>query len=113
MEQRIRSAVELKGLEPETPAVNLDGHLPEPVKAERRDALMALQQPIAFAFNRGLVGRALDVLIDAPATEGRHLWLGRTYADAPDVDSVTWVRGSNLGPETWSPARSSAPRTTT
>ena len=44
------------------------------------------------------MGRTLDVLIDAPAPEGRHLWLGRTYADAPDVDGVTWVRGTELQP---------------
>ena len=57
---------------------------------------MAAQQPIAFAFNQSLVGKTLDVLIDAPAPEGRHLWLGRTYADAPDVDGVTWVRGDRV-----------------
>ena len=57
---------------------------------------MAVQQPIAFAFNRSLVGKTLDVLIDAPAPEGRHLWLGRTYADAPDVDGITWVRGTHV-----------------
>jgi ribosomal protein S12 methylthiotransferase len=57
---------------------------------------MTVQQPIAFAFNRGLVGRTLEVLVDAPAPKGRDLWLGRTYADAPDVDGVTWVRGSHL-----------------
>ena len=57
---------------------------------------MAAQQPIAFAFNQTLVGKTLDVLIDAPAPEGRHLWLGRSYADAPDVDGVTWVQGTEL-----------------
>src|SRR5436190_2133425 len=62
------------------------------------DRLMAGQQPVAVAVNRGLVGRTLDVLIDAPAPEGRYLWLGRTYADAPDVDGVTWVRGTDLRP---------------
>ncbi|MFM7836368.1 MAG: radical SAM protein, partial [Planctomycetaceae bacterium] len=35
-------------LEPGTPAVRLDGHLPEDVKEARRDELMALQQEIAF-----------------------------------------------------------------
>jgi ribosomal protein S12 methylthiotransferase len=59
---------------------------------------MAVQQPIAFAFNQSLVGRTLDVLIDAPAPQGRHLWLGRPYTDAPDVDGITWVRGSGIGP---------------
>ena len=68
-------------------------------KTERRDRVMAVQQPIAFAFNQGLVGRTLDVLIDAPVAGGREpLWLGRTYADAPDVDGVTYVRGAHLEP---------------
>ncbi|HZW32093.1 MAG TPA: 30S ribosomal protein S12 methylthiotransferase RimO [Isosphaeraceae bacterium] len=84
--------------EPDTPAARLPGHLPAEVAEERRNRLMAAQQPIAFAFNRALVGRTLDVLIDAPAPEGRHLWLGRTYADAPDVDGVTWVRGTHIRP---------------
>jgi ribosomal protein S12 methylthiotransferase len=82
--------------ESDTPAAKLSGHLPEAVALERRDQIMAAQQPIAFAFNQSLVGRTLDVLIDAPAPEGRHLWLGRSYADAPDVDGVTWVQGAEL-----------------
>jgi ribosomal protein S12 methylthiotransferase len=84
--------------EPDTPAARLSDHLPEALKQERRDRLMAVQQPIAFAFNRTLVGKTLDVLIDAPAPEGRHLWLGRTYADAPDVDGNAWVRCSSVQP---------------
>jgi len=85
-------------LEPDTPAAKLPGHLPEAIVLKRRDRLMAVQQPTAFAFNRSLVGRTLDVLIDAPAPEGRHLWLGRPYTDAPDVDGITWVRGTGIGP---------------
>jgi ribosomal protein S12 methylthiotransferase len=85
-------------LEPDTPAAKLPGHLPEGVKAERRDRVMAAQQPIAFGFNQGLVGRELDVLIDAPAPGAKNLWVGRTYADAPDVDGVTYVRGAHLEP---------------
>jgi ribosomal protein S12 methylthiotransferase len=84
--------------EPDTPAAKLPAHLPEGVKAERRDRVMEVQQPIAFAFNEGLVGRTLDVLIDAPAEGAKGLWVGRTFADAPDVDGVTYVRESNLEP---------------
>jgi ribosomal protein S12 methylthiotransferase len=84
--------------EPGTPAVKLPDHLTEDVKAERRDRVMAAQQPIAFAFNQSLVGRRLDVLIDGPSPEGKDLWLGRTYADAPDVDGVTFVEGAGLAP---------------
>ena len=53
---------------------------------------MSVQEPIAFAFNQTQVGRTLDVLIDAPAPEGKNMWLGRTYTDAPDVDGNTWVK---------------------
>jgi ribosomal protein S12 methylthiotransferase len=84
--------------EGDTPAAKLAGHLPEETTLERRDRVMAVQQPIAFEFNRSLAGKTLDVLIDAPAPEGRHVWLGRSYADAPDVDGVTWVRGTDLRP---------------
>ncbi len=55
--------------EPDTPAAKLPGHLPDEVKNERRDRIMAAQQPNAFAFNQSLVGQRLDVLIDAPAPE--------------------------------------------
>jgi ribosomal protein S12 methylthiotransferase len=84
--------------EPDTPAAKLPDHVPNAVKLERRDGLMGLQKPIALEFNRSLVGRTLDVLIDAPAPEGRHLWLGRPFTDAPDVDGTTWVRGTNIQP---------------
>lgn len=85
-------------LEPDTPAAKLPDHLSEEVKQDRRERIMAVQQPIAFAFNETLVGRELDVLIDSPAPDGKNLWLGRTYADAPDVDGVTFVKGANLRP---------------
>jgi len=84
--------------EPDTPAAKLPHQLPEKLKTERRDRVMAVQQPIAESFNRTLVGRTLDVLIDAPAPEGKNLWLGRTYADAPDVDGLTLVPGPDLRP---------------
>ena len=62
---------------------------------------MAVQQPIAFDFNRSLVGRTLDVLIDAPAARpdlGPGVWAGRSYADAPDVDGLVYVRDRTLRP---------------
>ncbi|WZO99450.1 30S ribosomal protein S12 methylthiotransferase RimO [Isosphaeraceae bacterium EP7] len=83
--------------EPDTPAAKLPGQIEQAVREERRDRVMAAQQPIAFGFNESLIGKTLDVLIDGPSPEsdGR-LWLGRTYADAPDVDGLTYVQGANL-----------------
>jgi ribosomal protein S12 methylthiotransferase len=83
-------------LEPGTPAVKLDGHLPEEVKEARRDELMAAQQEIAFNFGDSLVGYELDVLIDEQVQDG--LWTGRAYCDAPEIDGVVYVAGENLQP---------------
>lgn len=84
--------------EPDTPAAKLPNHLPDEVKIERRDRVMAAQQPIAEAFNRGFVGRTMDVLIDGPAGDHPGLMVGRTYADAPDVDGLVYLRGDGLEP---------------
>jgi len=83
-------------LEPDTPAARLPGHLPEDVKAERRERLMQLQQEIAFGWNDSQIGRHWQVLLDRPVPGEKNAWIGRTYADAPDVDSTVFVTGRNL-----------------
>jgi ribosomal protein S12 methylthiotransferase len=85
-------------LEPDTPAAKLPGHLPEEVKEERRAALMEVQQQVAFQFNERQIGQCRDVLIDTPLPGEDGVWLGRTYADAPDVDTLVYVTGDGLQP---------------
>jgi ribosomal protein S12 methylthiotransferase len=87
-------------LEPDTPAARLPGHLSDEVKLERRDRIMEAQQPIAFAFNEAQIGQKLDVLIDGPApdAEAGDLWVGRSYADAPDVDGLVYVASRDIEP---------------
>jgi len=82
--------------EPDTPAVQLSGHVEPELKEARRRRLLEVQQPIAFEFNQGLVGRSMEVIVDGPAVGEPGLWVGRTYADAPDVDGVVLVRGAGL-----------------
>jgi ribosomal protein S12 methylthiotransferase len=85
--------------EEHTPSARLPGHLEEDVKQERRQRLMAAQQQVAFAYNEAQQGRRLDVLLDAPAPPqpgSPPAWIGRTYADAPDIDTVVYVTGRNL-----------------
>ena len=83
-------------LEPGTPAVKLDGHLPDEVKTSRRDRLMELQQRIAFEFGDSLVGYELDVLIDDQVDD--ETWVGRSFADAPEIDGSVYVTGADLAP---------------
>lgn len=82
--------------EADTPSAKLPDHLPEELKNERRERLMEVQQQAAFEFRESLVGRTLDVLLDVPVEGERDVWIGRTYADAPDVDGVTFVTGKKL-----------------
>ena len=98
-EQRFeRLGVFTYSLEKETPAARLDGHVPEDVKEARRTVLMESQQKIAFQYNAAQVGRQLDVLLDRPHPEEPGVWLGRTYADAPDIDGLVFVTGEDLVP---------------
>jgi ribosomal protein S12 methylthiotransferase len=89
-----RMGVFTYSLEPGTPAVKLDGHLPEEVKNARRDHLMQLQQQIAFEFGETLIGYELDVLIDDQIDDDT--WIGRSFADAPEIDGNVYVRGEAL-----------------
>jgi ribosomal protein S12 methylthiotransferase len=96
-EQRFeRLGVFTYSFEPDTPAAKLPDHLSEEVKNGRREQLMAIQQDIAFEWNDAQIGRKLDVIIDAAVPDENNAWVGRSYADAPDVDGVVYVTGEKL-----------------
>ena len=84
--------------EPSTPSARLPDHLPDEVKTERRARLMQVQQNIAFQWNQQQIGRTWDVLIDALAPDESGLWIGRSYADAPEIDGCIYVAGRRLRP---------------
>jgi ribosomal protein S12 methylthiotransferase len=86
-----RAGVFTYSLEPDTPAARLDGHLDEAEKLARRDELMKVQQGIAHDHARRQVGRVFDVIVDRQSEEREDVWIGRTYADAPDIDCVVYV----------------------
>ncbi|HYE63704.1 MAG TPA: 30S ribosomal protein S12 methylthiotransferase RimO [Phycisphaerales bacterium] len=86
--------------------------VPADVKKRRRDEVMERQQQVAFARAASLAngynektrkgGTQLDVLIDAPlsthgqqtsgVSKGGKLYQGRTYFQAPQIDSMTYVQ---------------------
>jgi ribosomal protein S12 methylthiotransferase len=59
---------------------------------------MAIQQRLAFDWADAQVGAQRDVLIDAAVPGQDTAWIGRTTADAPDVDCVAYVTGEGLQP---------------
>lgn len=83
-------------LEPGTPAARLDGQVPEEIKRERRDRLMAAQQAIAFDWAAQQVGQEREVIVDGPDPEVPSHVLARSHADAPEIDAVVRVKGKNL-----------------
>ena len=73
-----------------TAAATLGDTVPEPVKEERRQRLMTLQQSISLARNREFIGKQLDVLLEGT---GQGISIGRSYRDAPEVDGLVVVKG--------------------
>ncbi len=84
--------------EPGVTAQQLDGKVPEEVAGRRLEELMLLQQGIAFDWCDRQVGQTIDVLIDHCIPGEKHAFVGRTYADAPEVDGVVYVTGKGLAP---------------
>ncbi len=84
--------------EPDTPADRLPDHLPEEVKMQRQSRVMEAQQVIAFEHAQAQVGKEIQVLIDRPDPEVPNHAVGRTFADAPEIDCVIRVKGKNLYP---------------
>lgn len=76
-----------------TPAFDLPGRVPAEVAERRRDEIMRIQREICAARNSSLVGAELEVLVDGRAPDGSG-WIGRTRADAPEVDGVVHLPAS-------------------
>jgi ribosomal protein S12 methylthiotransferase len=76
--------------EPGTESAALGDPVPEDVKQERRERLMALQQRISLEKNQTLMGKTLQVLIEGT---GDGLSVGRSYRDAPEIDGMVIVDG--------------------
>lgn len=70
-------------------AENLPDAIPEEVKQQRLDRLMALQEEISLEIQQEKVGKTFDALIDS---EEEEFYVGRTEFDSPEVDPEVMVR---------------------
>lgn len=80
-------------VEEDTPAARLPNRVPAEVAKARHDRLMAIQQQVAFEWGESRVGSVEDVIIDSPLADQDGVWIGRTYAEAPDIDGIVYVSG--------------------
>ncbi len=76
-----------------TPAYLLGDPLPQEEKERRKQALLSLQQSITEKKNRELLGKELELVVDGYDEELGIVPVGRIYAQAPEVDGVTYVEG--------------------
>lgn len=66
----------------------LDGMLPAQVREERRARFMAVAEDVSIRRLQRRVGSTLQVLVDSAPALGRKGGIGRSYADAPEIDGV-------------------------
>lgn len=74
--------------EENTHAYNLEDDVPEDVKMERANEIMALQSQISWELNQEKIGKEFRIVIDRK--EGNN-FVGRTEFDSPDVDNEVLI----------------------
>jgi ribosomal protein S12 methylthiotransferase len=74
--------------EENTHAYSVEDNVPEEVKQERSDEIMAVQQTISEELNQAKVGQTLKVLIDRKESG---FFVGRTEFDSPEVDNEVLI----------------------
>jgi ribosomal protein S12 methylthiotransferase len=76
-----------------TKAGELENDVPEDVKRERLNELMAVQAQISGELNAEHVGETFKVLVDEVADDGVNDYVGRTRMDAPEIDGTVFFTG--------------------
>jgi ribosomal protein S12 methylthiotransferase len=69
-------------------ANTLAGMLPREVREERRARFMAVAEEVSAAKLRERIGATMQVLVDSAPALGRKGGVGRSYADAPEIDGT-------------------------
>ncbi len=77
------------------PATEMVDQVPEEVKEERFHRFMQLQQEISAERLKQKIGQTLDVIVDEIDDEGI---IGRTKADAPEVDGLVYIENLSGAP---------------
>ena len=74
--------------EENTHAYSVQDHVPEEVKQERSDDIMALQQGISEELNQAKIGQTFKVMVDRKESG---FFVGRTEHDSPEVDNEVLI----------------------
>jgi ribosomal protein S12 methylthiotransferase len=69
-------------------ANDIGGMLPQEVREERRARFMAVAEAVSAAKLQKRVGATMQILVDSAPGMGKKGGVGRSYADAPEIDGV-------------------------
>jgi ribosomal protein S12 methylthiotransferase len=69
-------------------ANDLPDQLPDALRQERRERFMAVAEEVSSAKLRERIGATMQVLVDSAPGLGRKGGVGRSYADAPEIDGL-------------------------
>jgi len=69
-------------------ANDIGGMLPQEVREERRVRFMAVAEKVSAAKLQKRVGATMQILVDSAPGLGKKGGVGRSYADAPEIDGV-------------------------
>ncbi|MGL6227419.1 MAG: MiaB/RimO family radical SAM methylthiotransferase [Thermoguttaceae bacterium] len=89
--------------EPGTGAEKLDGQIPLDLIEERAVVLEDIMEQNQSNWDQSRAGKPIEVMIDVPYStpDGdrvKDVYLGRSYAESPDVDPLVIVNGKKLKP---------------
>lgn len=73
-----------------TRAASLDEQIPDNIKEERKNEIMAIQSDISGEILSKNSGKTFEVLIEEKIDDNNYV--GRTYIDSPEIDGVTYVQ---------------------
>ncbi len=69
-------------------ANELPGMLPQAVREERRSRFMQVAEEVSVQRLQQRIGATMQVLVDSASAMGKKGGIGRSYADAPEIDGV-------------------------
>lgn len=90
-----------------TPAAKMADQVPEAVKKERLNRLMAVQNQISLEINEQLLGKTFEVMVEGPSKNRADVWSGRTRTNKivlfehGDEKPGEFVDVKIMQPQTW------------
>ena len=82
--------------EEESPSAKMAGHLPEEIKQNRFEKLVAAQMQVVRRRNRSYIGKKLQVVVEGYHPDSPYLMRGRFYGQCPEIDGQVIINDGRL-----------------